>query len=33
MLADRPGMTQVMVYLHEAAEEFFGRRAPDLVDL
>jgi hypothetical protein len=33
MLADRPGITQVMVCLHETAEEFFGCRAPDLVDL
>ena len=33
MLADRPGITQVMVCLHEAAEEFSGRRAPHLVDL
>src|ERR1035441_6358963 len=33
MLADRSGIAQVMVCLHEAAEEFFGRRASHLVDL
>lgn len=32
MLADRSDITQVMVCLQEAAEEFFGRRASDLMD-